>query len=300
MLASLFGNKRNMGIDNVIDSLPPLPLTVANVIKVTTNPDSSADDLVKAILPDQSMCASILKMANSVLYGHSKKISSLRSAIVVLGYREVQSIVMGKAAISTFRQSFKENKIEIAKFWEHSFACGLAAKIIAENLGLSTGQFFMGGLLHDIGKLILFLALPGRYQPAVWMTSFSTKERLADEKRIFSASHDVIGGRLLRKWLFPDNLIFALEHHHCPQKSPMLDGYPLVIQLADILSFLCCNPEFSEGRSLITVIKEYVPDIEERWESRNLIWNPIMIESWFDWLKIDQVYGSSIMSILSV
>lgn len=289
-----------MSIDRIIDSLPPLPITVANVIKVTTNPESSADDLVKAILPDQIMCAAILKMANSVLYGHSKTISSLRTAIVVLGFKEVQSIVMGKAAISTFRQAFKKNQVELAKFWEHSFVAGLAAKIIAENLGLVTGQFFMGGLLHDIGKLVLFLALPDKYLPSVGMTSFSTKERLAEEKQQFSVSHDIVGGRLLRRWLFPENLVLALEYHHCPEKAQTLQGYPLVIQLADILAFLCCNPEVVDGRSLGSVITEYLPDIEAQWESRKMLWNQVAIESWFAWLKIDQGYGSSIMNILSV
>jgi putative nucleotidyltransferase with HDIG domain len=289
-----------MGIDHVIDSLPPLPVTVANVIKVTTNVESSADDLVRAILPDQIMCAAILRMANSVLYGHSKEISSLRTAIVLLGFKEVQSIVMGKAAISTFRQTFRDNNEEMVKFWEHAFACGLAAKIIAENLKLATGQFFMGGLLHDIGKLVMFLALPEKYQPAERMVLFSTHERLAEEKQKFSVSHDTIGGRLLRKWLFPESLILAVEYHHCPQNSPTMQGYPLIVQLADLLAFLCGNPELVEGRNLVAVITEYLPDIKEQWEGQNMLWNQIAIESWLAWLKIDIGYGSSIINILSV
>jgi putative nucleotidyltransferase with HDIG domain len=289
-----------MGIDHVIDSLPPLPVTVANVIKVTTNPDSSADDLVRAILPDQIMCAAILRMANSVLYGHSKEISSLRTAVVLLGFKEVQSIVMGKAAITTFRQTFKDNKAEMAKFWEHSFACGLAAKIIAENLKLATGQFFMGGLLHDIGKLVMFLALPEKYLPAERMSTFSTGERLVEEKQKFSTSHNIIGGRILKKWLFPESLVLAVEYHHCPLEAPSMHGYPLIVQLADLLAFLCSNPEAVEGRSLVTTITEYLPDIKAQWESENMLWNQIAIESWLAWLKIDVGYGSSIINILSV
>ncbi|MDR3630619.1 MAG: HDOD domain-containing protein [Desulfocapsaceae bacterium] len=289
-----------MSIDHVIDSLPPLPLTVANVIKVSTNPESSADDLVKAILPDQTMCAAILKIANSVLYGQSGKIGSLRTAIVVLGFQEVQSIVMGKAAISTFRQSLKENKADINKFWEHAFGCGLAAKIIAENLGFAAGEFFIAGLLHDIGKLVLFLALPDLYHPGEWMTSFSAKEHLALEKQRFTICHDAIGGRLFRKWLFPETLITALEYHHCPELAPAFSRFPLVIQLADLLSFLCSNPGLLEGRDLIQLIEEYLPGIESRWEKGNLLWNPSVIESWFSWLKTDQVHGSSIMNILSL
>jgi putative nucleotidyltransferase with HDIG domain len=289
-----------MSIDHVIDSLPPLPQTVANVIKVSTNPESSASDLVQAILPDQSMCAAILKIANSVLYGQSKKIGSLQSAIVLLGFKEVQSIVMGKAAISTFRQSFKDYKVEMDRFWEHSFTCGLAAKIIAENLGFAVGEFFIAGLLHDIGKLVLFLALPDLYQPKEWMVLFSSKERLAFEKKKFSVSHDAVGGRLLRKWLFPDNLIVALENHHCPEQAPASAEFPLILQLADLMSFLSYNPALVEERDLLAVIEEYLPEIESRWQKGNLLWSPAVIESWFAWLKIDQVHGSAIIDTLTI
>ncbi len=289
-----------MPIDQIIDSLPPLPLTVAKVIKVTTNPQSSADDLLKAVVSDQTMCAAILKIANSVLYGHPQKISSLRTAIVVLGMEEVQSIVLGKAAISTFRALFKENKEELSLFWEHSFVCGLAAKIIAESLGLVTGQFFMGGLLHDIGKLVMFLAMPEKYLPKDWMLAFTSTARLEEEKVKFSVSHDIVGARLLRKWLFPENLTLALEYHHQPQNAPTLHGYPLVVQLADTLSFLCCNEGFLEEQRPITVVTHYLPEIQVLWESRNMQWDPVRIESWLAWLKIDREYGSSIINILSV
>lgn len=294
------GKKRPMSIDHIIDSLPPLPLTVSNVIKVSTNPESSAADLVKVILPDQTMCAAILKIANSVLYGQSKKIGSLQTAIVVLGFKEVQSIVMGKAAISTFRQSLKEHKAEINRFWEHAFGCGLAAKIIAENLGFSTGEFFMAGLLHDIGKLVLFLALPDLYQPGEWMSSFSSKEHLALEKQRFTVSHDAVGGRLFRKWLFPEHLIIALENHHCPELASVSSEFPLILQLADLMSYLSSNPQLVEGRDFLSVIEEYLPGIASRWEKGKLLWNPSVIDSWFAWLKIDLVHGSSIIDILTV
>ena len=288
-----------MSTDHIIDSLPPLPLTVANVIKVSTNPDTSAEDLVKVILPDQTMCAAILKIANSVLYGQSRKIASLQTAIVVLGFREVQSIVMGKAAISTFRQSFKEHKAEITRFWEHAFGCGLAAKIIAENLGFAVGEFFIAGLLHDIGKLVLFLALPELYRPEEWMASFSTKEHMALEKQRFTSSHDAVGGRLLRKWLFPEHLVIALENHHCPELAPASAEFPLILQLADLMSFFSVNSNLVEGRDLLSAVDEYLPGLESRWKKGNLLWNPSVIESWFAWLKTDQVHGSSIMDDLT-
>jgi putative nucleotidyltransferase with HDIG domain len=188
----------------------------------------------------------------------------------------------------------------MALFWDHAFVCGLAAKIIAENLGLVTGQFFMGGLLHDIGKLVMFLALPDQYSPRDWMLQFTSASRLEEEKTNFAVSHDVVGARLLRKWLFPENLILALEYHHHPEDSPALHGYPLVVRLADVLAYLCCNENLVGDRNPADVVVEYLPDIIEVWGSRKLKWDPVMIESWLAWLKIDREYGSSIINVLSL
>jgi HD-like signal output (HDOD) protein len=94
---------QHASIDKQLERLPPLPITVTWVLRVTANPESSANDLMKAILPDQTMCVTVLRVANSALYGRPKKVASLEKAIVVLGFDEVRSIVLGKAVLTTFR-----------------------------------------------------------------------------------------------------------------------------------------------------------------------------------------------------
>ncbi len=120
---------------------------------------------IQAILPDRSMCVAILKIANSALYGRSERVNSLETAIMVLGFNEVRNIVLGRSVVTAFGRC-KKNKAAIDQFWDHSFTCGLAAKTIAEHLGLSSpGQFFVGGLIHDIGKLAMLLTFPDEYSP---------------------------------------------------------------------------------------------------------------------------------------
>ena len=89
-------SKSRSSIEKQIESLPPLPITVSRVMEALADTDCSANNLVKAILPDQAMCMAILKIANSVLYGRPKRVSSLETAVMVLGFNEVQSIVLGK------------------------------------------------------------------------------------------------------------------------------------------------------------------------------------------------------------
>ncbi|THB70794.1 MAG: HDOD domain-containing protein [Desulfobulbaceae bacterium] len=292
-------SKHQSPIEKQLEALPPLPLTVTKVIEVTANPESSANDLVKAILPDQTMCVTILKFANSVLYGRPKKVSSLETAVMVLGFNEIQGIVMGKAAVASFNKLFEEHRSMLDQFWTHAFNCGLAARIVSENMSLKSGQFFMAGLLHDIGKLAMALSFKDKYMDEDWLLSFSTSKIQAREKELFSISHDEIGARLLERWKFPNNLVSALRYHHAPGEAESMPGYPLVIQVADFLSHMLNLKETPDERRLKSALHHYLPEFESRWQQENLPWEDITLESWFAWLKVDAEHGSEILDVLA-
>jgi HD-like signal output (HDOD) protein len=287
-------------IEQQIEALPPLPITVSRVMSVTNNPESSANDLVKAILPDQTMCVAILKMANSVLYGRPKQVSSLEMAVTVLGFDEIRNIVLAKAAVTTFKPIAKTHEREINMFWDHAFTCGLAARIIGEHINQPSGQFFISGLLHDIGKLAMLLMFGEKYNTSKWFSGLSTTTKLAEEKNTFTITHDIIGGRLLQRWQFPENLITALHYHHTPHSCSKLSVYPLVIQVADFLSFTYIQPEISDEHTLKTALHEHLPNFEVLWRQQNLPWEDITLESWYAWLKVDRENGSDILDILAL
>lgn len=290
---------KTRSIQEQIESFPALPVTVTRVMEITADPESTANDLVKAILPDQSMCVAILKMANSALYGRSKKISSVESAIVVLGFDEVQNIVLGKAAVSTFQPLFKDRKSELNQFWEHSFTCGLAAKNIGEHINLSTGQLFIGGLLHDIGKLAMLLAFGEDYDISKYLAGFTDTDRLQSEKSQFSTTHDMLGSQLLEHWLFPDTLVTALCYHHSPHKAEEVQLFPLVLQLADFLAYMCLQEESVDESTLKDALATHLPDFENQWQKHDTPWEETSLELWLNWLRVDREHGSAILDILS-
>jgi HD-like signal output (HDOD) protein len=296
---NIMTTSRQPNIDKQLDALPPLPITVSQVMEITADPLSSANDLMKAILPDQAMCVAILKIANSVLYGRPKKVASLESAIVVLGFDEIRNIVLGKAAVTTFSDIFKTRRAELERFWDHAFTCGLAARVIAEHLGLQSGQFFIAGLLHDFGKLAMLLAFDRRYDPDRWFTEISTKEQLAEEEALFSTTHAEVGSRLLHHWQFPDTLISSLRYHHAPEQAGKLVGYAMVVQLADFLTHCCALPESPDDRALRELLDRYLPGFLDSWHERKLPWEETTLEYLFAWLKVDREHGSSILDILA-
>ncbi|MBM9604323.1 HDOD domain-containing protein [Desulfopila inferna] len=287
-------------IEKNIDTFPSLPSTVAEVMNVVNNPESSAKELTQAILPDQSMCVAILKIANSALYGRPKKVSSLETAITVLGFDEIENIVLSKSVLNAFGAVFQRNDTIISDFWDHSFTCALAGKIIAEHFSITApGRFFIGGLIHDIGKLAMLLTFPEEYSAEKWLSGFSSAEKLEEEQRLFGITHQEVGGRLLEKWNFPEQLVNALQYHHRPDDSQQNLGFPIIVQLADVLSYICCTREKEEVINIEMSIRELIPGIETTWNNHKLSWESLRLEMWYNWVVIERKHGSSILAILA-
>ena len=282
-----------------IDSFPVLPVTVTRLINVTNDPESSAEDVMKAILPDQSLCLTVLKIANSVLFGRPQKVDSIKMAVAILGFNEVQRIAMTKALINSFSKLDKKHKPFIDKIWTHSFVCGMAARVIARDLHIAPDIAFMGGLIHDIGKLIMLETFSDDYAAEDWMTRFSNEEILHDELGMFSFTHDLVGGQLLSKWLFPENLIAAVSNHHNPGAAASEKELAHVIQLADLLSFYCCNQESLEDNDILAVIHNSLPNMKAQWQDLGLPVTNDAMTGWFNWLLDNHDQGSDLKEAFS-
>ena len=282
-----------------IDSFPALPMTVTKVMAVTGNPESSAHDLMKAILPDPSMCAAILKIANSAFFGMPGEVSTIEKAVVVLGFDEIHNIVIGKAVFASFQALNRNNRHSIQAFWEHSFTCGLAAKILAEHLAYSPSEFFIAGLIHDIGKLAMLITFPHDYSPLLQLSEPNQFCSIIKENEIFSISHDEIGKRLLRRWLFPEPLIMAIGYHHSPQMAPVHKIFPLIVQMADILSLIYCSPEKLTADDVTTIFKDFLPENLQMWKNNNLPWELEKIGLWYNELIESRQKDGAILDIFT-
>jgi len=298
-MSDVKGTIQPPSIEQQIQALPPLPDTVAKVMAVVDDPESSANDLMKAILPDQPMCLAILRLANSAYYGRQAKVNSIEKAITVLGFSEVQNIVLGKAALSAFKPVIGKYQHALRSFWDHAFTCGLAAKNIAEQLNQQPGPFFMAGLLHDLGKLALLLTCGDRYQPEQWLQHLSTVDRLNREKDNFKLDHATIGGIILKKWEFPASLVIALQHHHAPQHAPALKEVAYIVQLADFLSHMYELPERPNEQTLKARLQQDLPEFESSWKEHRLPWQDVTLETWLAFLKVDRDHGSAVLDILA-
>lgn len=282
-----------------IDSLPSLPSIVSRVLEITGDPESSAHDLMKAILPDQSMCAAILKIANSAFFGLPREVSSIEKAVMVLGFDEVKNIVLGKAVFNSFKELNGSNKKAIEQFWDHSFSCGLAAKVIAERIDISPSEMFIAGLIHDIGKLAMLITFPNLYSHMLKLAEENWQDNIEKEQELFFIVHDEVGKCILNKWLFPEKLIQAVGCHHHPENAENMRLMASTIQIADIIAHITSNPEdfsSSDYRGLLLTMK---PDLFDLWQELDLPCTTEEVAQWFDLLQISKDKDTAILTVFS-
>lgn len=290
-------NTNYQAVIHTIDSFPALPATATKVMQVTDDPESSAKDLMEAILPDQAMCLAILKVANSALFGQPKEVSSLERAVMVLGFNEIQSIVLGKAVFDSFRD-IPAKPDELQQFWKHSFSCGVASKIIAQNLSLPMGSFFIAGLIHDIGKLALLITFPSDYTPKLWFTSQQVQLSNKAEKDTFAIGHTEAAARLLRKWFFPEQLISGIEFHHTPSLATNDPQYPLILFLSNIFTYYLEDPQSLGDATIAEQVFTIYPDFQNLWNRSKLPWQENMLIEWFEQFQEESETSDTLLSII--
>lgn len=283
---------------NRVDAFPALPATVSKVITITDDAESSAEDLMEAILPDQAMCLTILKIANSAFFGLPRQVSTIDKAVMVLGFNEIRNIVLGKAVFNSFRDVYRNNRETINAFWEHSFLTGLAAKIIAEDIKYSPSESFIAGLIHDIGRMVMLISLNSEYTPIFEAASSDHPDTSAREHDLFSISHADVGYRLLKRWLFPPALLDSTKFHHAPHTTAhsLLSA---IIQVADLLAHLHVTTGTIDISEIESVIDTNIPDVKSAWGDYNLEWNNDLLPQWQQELLISSDRDRSILTVIT-
>ncbi|MCK5543664.1 MAG: HDOD domain-containing protein [Desulfobulbaceae bacterium] len=280
-----------------IKSFPPLPSIVTQVLKITSDPESSSRDLFKVIRPDQSLATAILKMANSTFFGLTRTVSSLEQALTVLGYTETRNLVLAKSVFSSFKGMKNSGTFDVRKFWEHSFLCGIAAKIISPEAGETANELFVAGLIHDIGKLVILIAMPEKFEQIIKASPTGYRTFQA-EQSIIDLTHDQVGMNLLKRWMFPDSLTTAAGFHHTPGKAAGEHVlFPLMVHVADLLAHSIestgndqPDPEIEEAL--------FNTALFEQCGSHGLRWDDSVIRGFQVELKREKEEEAGVLSIL--
>jgi putative nucleotidyltransferase with HDIG domain len=215
--------------------LPLLPHVASRVIELVSDGNTSATDLDKLIARDQALTARVLKIANSALFGRRATISTISRAVVMLGFKTVQSLIIAASTEALFRPNSVNFKDKL--LWEHAVAAALAAGILARECRYpGVEEAFLGGLLHDIGKVVLDTNLGGRYQRVVERVYNEGVTFVDAERDMLGFDHAEIGAFVIKKWNLPPTLEEAVRlHHH--SRGASLD--PTLCAIVGLANSLC-------------------------------------------------------------
>ncbi|UFS72350.1 HDOD domain-containing protein [Geomonas sp. RF6] len=217
-------------INSAVD-LPTIPVVALKVMQLIESESATADELAKVVASDPAVAARVLKISNSSFYGCQRQIQTLSTAVVILGFSTLRSLVVA----ASVKQVYKPYGLTEKMLWEHSFAAGLAARIIASaTRAANEEEAFLAGLFHDIGKIIMNTLDKRKFQDVMQLCYNEGISFREGEKLLYPFGHDEVGAHVIRKWNFPQLLTDAVLQHHALDFDEISD--PAVVNLAAVIS----------------------------------------------------------------
>jgi len=237
-----------------LSSFPDIYFRIREILE---DESASADRIAQVVGTDMSLSAKLLKLVNSPFYGFPQSIDSISRAVALVGAKELSTLALGISAINYFKDIPPE-LVDMKSFWRHSITCGILAKVLAgTQTGLSPERFFIAGLLHDVGQLIMYKKLPYASTEAMLFARENSIPLVEAERSIIGFCHTDISKPLLESWQFPEGLSNMVNYHHNPMEFPN-PLEPAIIHVADTLSNAV---EISQGGMYV------LPDLDpDAWE----------------------------------
>lgn len=214
-----------------------LPLVFARINELLSDPKSCSADIGKVISKDQALTARLLRMVNSAFYGFPQKIDTVSRAVTIIGFRQLRELVLATSVVDLFKGLGDRVSLRMEDFWKHSLACAVACRILAiYRREQNHESYFVAGLLHDIGRLVLIETLPAEYGRAMELSKSRQIPLAEAELEIFGFDHAAVGRELIRHWRLAHELADAVGFHETfkngSKQSVLGDG----VHLANIFT----------------------------------------------------------------
>lgn len=227
--------------------LPEIPSLVFKLNDTIADPFASADDIARVISQSPGLSALLLRIVNSAFYGFPSRIDSITRAVTIIGSKEVSALAVGITTMEIFKD-IPKSVFDMQAFTHHSLACGVLARILSANGNIrNTEQLFVSGLLHDIGRMVMFKYFPGH---AGFMLSAALEDgaSLYDlEKVTMGFRHTDVATDLFEQWKFPVALIQNIVFHHRPLAAQD-PAKAAIIHLADMIAHALGEGKSGEWR----------------------------------------------------
>lgn len=234
-------------------SVASLPAVYNQIVEVVNDPRSSSADVAQVITGDTGLTARLLKVVNSAMYGFPGRIDTVSRAITMVGMNELCELALATSVIGAFGANLGKI-VNMAMFWQHSLCVAAVAKALAGLLRLPNSErLFTTGLLHDVGRLVLFARVP-ELECRILLEAVDERQSLTDaENELFGFTHTGVGRALLVAWNLPDTHWEPVGYHHHPGLAKRYGTEAALVHVADIIA--CAMRVGSSGERFVPLLE---------------------------------------------
>lgn len=218
-----------------LDNLPAMPLVAQKILRLPLDTLEGEKQLLKLIEQDPQISARIIGLANSPLFGTSRKVTSIPDASLMIGVNRIKSVSVGIAVMSTLDRS-QTGRLSMQSLWLHSLGIAMAMCALARAMPNRSrppeDEVFFAGLLHDIGFMVLNFIDPERSDLLQSRMASEPDRTITEiESDVIEIGHGELGAQLAQHWALPEDVVSVLRYHHTPDRKGAETGQPHIALL---------------------------------------------------------------------
>ena len=230
--------------------ISPPPVIFKQLQEALKEPDLSFKSFDAILSADPSLTARLLKFVNSSFYTLDTKVKSITGALGVIGIKPLIEIALSMIMVQRFK-NLVSGTLDIQSFWKHNIACGLASRVIAQNLGRNDLEtFYTGGMLHDIGFMVISKENAKKAQEIIIRCKFEELPQSQVEEEEFGFTHAQVGAQIFKEWNLAPSLIEAVRYHHNPTQA---ENFPMEAAVLHVADYLVDNMKYTVGENYATL-----------------------------------------------
>lgn len=225
---------------NSIFEVPALPVSAVKALQLIQDPDSSMQEIMRAVELDPALTSDMLRLANSAYFAGPRQISTLREAGVLFGTWRLQQIILASAVFPLARKPLQGYGMPAGRLVDHLMAVAIGAEQLAKALKIKAPHFtFTAGILHDIGKIVLGTFVEIDSEPLMRLAFKQQVSFEIAEQRVLGIDHAEAGAALLEYWRIPEHIVTAVRWHHDPSSNPADSLVSDLVHASDAICIAC-------------------------------------------------------------
>jgi len=212
------------------------PMVYQKLVEVINHPRSGPADVGRVLSEDSGLTSRLLKLVNSAMFSFPQRIGNVTHAVQVVGTAQVRDLALATSIVSTF-DGVPEDLVDMESFWRHSLVCGVSARVLAaQRREHNVERFFVAGLLHDVGRLVLFQVESEGMRVCLERSRAERQPLHVIEREVLGFDHAQVGAALMASWNFPGVFTEVVGYHHMPALASRFPVEAAAVHAGDVIA----------------------------------------------------------------